>query len=149
MYDSGYWILDTGCLILDIGFLMFDTVYNVNAPDFPSWQEGSPEAEKFFGEGLCAREGVVFGWMYDSGYWMLDTGCLILDIGFLMFDHGNFFNPLNFPSCQEGSPEAEKFFGEGLCAREGVVFGKMLDIRYWIPDVRYLNQTFFLTSKTH
>jgi hypothetical protein len=61
----------------------------------------------------------------------------MLDIGFLMFDTGNIINARNFPFCQEGSPEAVKCFGARLCAREGVVFGKMLDIRYWILDIRY------------
>jgi hypothetical protein len=40
-----------------------------------------------------------------------------------MFDTGYIIIPLNFPSSQEGSPEAIRFFEAVLYAREGVVFG--------------------------
>ena len=35
--------------------------------------------------------------------------CRLLVTGFLMFDTGNFINPTDFPSSQEGSPETVNF----------------------------------------
>jgi hypothetical protein len=53
---------------------MFDTGNIINAPDFLPSKEGSPEAVKYFGAGLCAREAGVL-----DGCKILDTGCLMYD----------------------------------------------------------------------